>query len=55
MTPVFRLTTFFALVTSMFAAGTLDALVNAAQGFSLAILLQIAESSDARIDRHCDG
>jgi hypothetical protein len=42
MTPVFRLIAFFALVTSVFAAGTLDALVNAAQGFSLAILLQIA-------------
>jgi hypothetical protein len=84
MTPVFRLTVFFALVTSVFAAGTLDALVDTAQGFSLAILLQIAavqsittpkelaektisyagsedsllrglESSDARIDRHCDG
>jgi hypothetical protein len=42
MTPVFRLTVFFALVTSVFAAGTLDALVDAAQGFSLAILQQIA-------------
>jgi hypothetical protein len=42
MTPVFRLTVFFALVTSVFAAGTLDALVDAAQGFSLGILLQIA-------------
>jgi hypothetical protein len=42
MAPVFRLTIFFALVTSVFAAGTLDALVDAAQGFSLAILLQIA-------------
>jgi hypothetical protein len=42
MTPVFRLTVLFALVTSVFAAGTLDALVNGAQGFSLAILLQIA-------------
>jgi hypothetical protein len=42
MTPVFRLTVFFALVTSVFAAGTLDALVDTAQGFSLAILLQVA-------------
>jgi hypothetical protein len=42
MTPVFPLTVLFALVTSVFAAGTLDALVDAAQGFSLAILLQIA-------------
>ena len=42
MTPVFRLTVFFALVTSVFAAGTLDALVDTAKGFSLAILLQVA-------------
>jgi hypothetical protein len=42
MVPVFRLTVFFALVTSVFAAGTLDALVNAAEGFALAIQQQIA-------------
>jgi hypothetical protein len=36
MVPVFRLTVFFALFTSVFAAGTLYALVNAAQGFALA-------------------
>src|SRR6202035_4043103 len=41
MTPVFRLTVFFALVTSVFAAGTLDALVIAAQGFALAIQQQL--------------
>jgi hypothetical protein len=40
--PVFRLAAFFALITSVFAAGTLDALVNAAQGFALAIQQQIA-------------
>jgi hypothetical protein len=42
MTPVFRLTVFFALVTSVFAAGTLDALVNAAGGFAIAIQQQVA-------------
>jgi hypothetical protein len=42
MVPVFRLTVFFAVVTSVFAAGTLDALVIAAQGFALAIQQQIA-------------
>jgi hypothetical protein len=42
MTPVFRLTVFFALVTSVFAVGTLAALVNAAQGFSPAIQQQSA-------------
>jgi hypothetical protein len=40
--PVFRLTVFFALVTSIFAGETLDALVNAAEGFALAIQQQIA-------------
>jgi hypothetical protein len=38
----FRLTVFFAVVTSVFAGGTLDALVNAAEGFTLAIQQQIA-------------
>jgi hypothetical protein len=42
MTSVFRLAVFFALVTSVFAGGTLDALVNAAEGFALAIQQQIA-------------
>jgi creatinine amidohydrolase/Fe(II)-dependent formamide hydrolase-like protein len=42
MIPVFRLTVFFAVVTSVFAGGTLDALVNAAQGFAIAIQQQIA-------------
>ena len=42
MIPVLRLTLSFALATSVFAAGTLDALVNAAQGFALAIQQQIA-------------
>jgi hypothetical protein len=41
MVPVFRLAVFFALITSVFAAGTLDALVNAAQGFALAIQQQL--------------
>jgi hypothetical protein len=41
MSPVFRLAVFFALITSVFAAGTLDALVNAAQGFALAIQQQL--------------
>jgi hypothetical protein len=41
MSPVFRLAVFFALTTSVFAAGTLDALVNAAQGFALAIQQQL--------------
>lgn len=42
MVRVFRLTVFFAVVTSVFAAGTLDALVIAAQRFALAIQQQIA-------------
>jgi uncharacterized membrane protein YcgQ (UPF0703/DUF1980 family) len=42
MVRVFRLIVFFAVVTSVFAAGTLDALVIAAQGFALAIQQQIA-------------
>jgi hypothetical protein len=42
MAPVFRLAVFFALITSVFAAGTLDALVIAAQGFALAIQQQLA-------------
>jgi hypothetical protein len=42
MGPVFRLTVFFTLATLVFAAGTLDALVNAAQGFALAIQQQLA-------------
>jgi hypothetical protein len=42
MVPVFRLTVFFAVVTSVFAAGTLSALVGAAQGFALAIQQQLA-------------
>jgi uncharacterized membrane protein YcgQ (UPF0703/DUF1980 family) len=42
MVPVFRLTVFFALITSVFAGGTLDALVNAAEGFAMAIQQQIA-------------
>jgi hypothetical protein len=41
MSPVFRLAVFFALITSVFAAGTLDALVIAAQGFALAIQRQL--------------
>ena len=40
MVPVFRLAVF--LITSVFAAGTLDALVIAAQGFALAIQKQLA-------------
>jgi hypothetical protein len=40
MVPVFRLAVFFALITSVFAAGTLDALVIAAQGFALPIQQQ---------------
>ena len=42
MVPVFRLTVFFALIMSVFAGGTLDALVNAAEGFAMAIQQQIA-------------
>jgi hypothetical protein len=42
MVPVFRLTVFFALITSVFAAETLGALVNAAEGFALDIQQQIA-------------
>jgi hypothetical protein len=42
MVPVLRLAVFFALVTSVFAGGTLDALVNAAEGFAIAIQHQIA-------------
>jgi creatinine amidohydrolase/Fe(II)-dependent formamide hydrolase-like protein len=42
MVAVFRLTVFFALAGSVFAAGTLDALVNAAEGFAIAIQQQIA-------------
>jgi len=42
MSPVFRLAVFFALITSVFAAGTLDALVIASQGFALAIQQQLA-------------
>jgi hypothetical protein len=42
MVPVFRLTVFLALVTSVFAGGTLDVLVNAAQGYAIAIQEQIA-------------
>ena len=42
MVAVFRLTVFFALITSVFADGTLDALVNAAEGFAVAIQQQIA-------------
>ena len=41
MSPVFRLPVFFALITSVFAAGTLDALVIAPQGFALAIQQQL--------------
>jgi hypothetical protein len=40
--PVFRLTVFFAVVTSVFAAGTLSALVGTAQAFALAIQQQLA-------------
>lgn len=42
MGSAFRLTAFFVLITSVFAAGTLDRLVNAAEGFALAIQQQIA-------------
>ena len=42
MTAVFRLTVFFALITSVFAGGTLDTLVNAAEGYAVAIQQQIA-------------
>jgi hypothetical protein len=42
MVRAFRLIVFFAVVTSVFAGGTLDALVNAAEDFSLAIQQQIA-------------
>jgi hypothetical protein len=42
MTAVFRLTVFFALITSVFAGGRLDALVNAAEGYAVAIQQQIA-------------
>ena len=42
MVPVFRLTVFFALITSVFAGETLDALVNAAEGFAMAIQQQNA-------------
>jgi hypothetical protein len=42
MVRVVRLTVFFAVVTLVFAAGMLDALVIAAQGFALAIQQQIA-------------
>jgi hypothetical protein len=42
MVPVFRLTVFFALFTSVFAGGTLDALLNAAEGFAIAIQQQVA-------------
>jgi hypothetical protein len=41
MSPVFRLAVFFVLITSVFAAGTLDALVIAAPGFALAIQQQL--------------
>jgi len=41
MVPVFRLTVFFALVTSAFAAGALDPLVTAAEGLAIAIQQQI--------------
>jgi hypothetical protein len=41
MVPVFRLTVFFALITWVFAGGTLNALVNAAEGFGIAIEQQI--------------
>jgi hypothetical protein len=42
MVPGFRLTVFFALITSVFAGGTLDALLNAAKGYAVAIQQQIA-------------
>ena len=42
MISVLRLTVFFTLVTSVFAGGTLDALVSAAEGFAFAIQQQIA-------------
>jgi hypothetical protein len=42
MHPVFRLTLFLALTTSVFAGGPLDALVKAAEGFAAAIRQQIA-------------
>jgi hypothetical protein len=42
MVPIVRQTVFFALITSAFAAGTLDALVNAAEGLAIAIQQQIA-------------
>jgi hypothetical protein len=40
--PVFCLTVFLALTTSVFAGGPLDALVKAAEGFAAAIQQQIA-------------
>jgi hypothetical protein len=42
MVPVFRLTVFFALITSVFAGERLNALVTAAQDFSVAIQEQLA-------------
>jgi hypothetical protein len=42
MVPVFRLTVFFALITSVSADGTLDALANAAERFAVAIQQQMA-------------
>jgi hypothetical protein len=42
MAPVFRLTVFFALIKSVFADETVDALVNAAEGFATAIQQQLA-------------
>ena len=42
MVPIFRLTVFLALTTSVFAGGPLAALVKAAEGFAAAIQQQIA-------------
>lgn len=42
MVPIFRLTVFFGLITSVFAGGTLDALVFAANAFPTAIRQQLA-------------
>jgi hypothetical protein len=42
MTAVFCLTVFFALITSVFASGTLVALVSAAEGYAIATQQQIA-------------
>jgi hypothetical protein len=42
MVPFFRLSVFFALIKSVFAGGTLDWLVNAAEGCAVAIEQQIA-------------